>query len=177
MAEPVQLSGDERAKVDAARLIPRPQYFNADRLQQTFISEDFEAFIILQDPDTIQSTINWLTKAGDIAPKRLDRNSVAFEALVSDIDDREAKQNEVADLTASFNEWRADFQAGKFSDTEEVGLLIRDAMATAEEIFVFEERMKHLEAIQFRVNDRIRSDLSNAQLQELLSWPTPLLAY
>jgi hypothetical protein len=177
MAEPVQLSSDERAKVEAARLVPRPQYFNADSLQQTQISEDFEAFLVLQDPDTIESTIKWLTKAGEIGKKRLDRNSVAFEALVLDTEDREAKQSEVADLTESFNEWRADFQAGKFSDTEEVGLLIRDAMATVEEIFVFEERMKHLEAIQFRVSDRIRSDLSNAQLQELLSWPTPLLVY
>jgi hypothetical protein len=112
MAEPVQLSSDERAKVEAARLVPRPQYFNADSLQQTQISEDFEAFLVLQDPDTIESTIKWLTKAGEIGKKRLDRNSVAFEALVLDTEDREAKQSEVADLTESFNEWRADFQAG-----------------------------------------------------------------
>lgn len=177
MAGQVQLSGDERAKVDAARLIPRPQYFSAERLQQTQISEDFEAFILLQDPNTISSTITWLTKAKNVAKLRLDRNSVAFEALVADVSDRKAKQSEVADLTADFNAWRAAFQAGKFSGTEEVGLLIRDAQATAEEIFVQEERLKHLEAIQFRVSDRLRSDLSNAQLQELTSWPTPLLVY
>lgn len=177
MASKVQLSGDERAKVDAGRLVPRPEYFSADSIQQQQISEDFEAFILLQDPATIQATIDWLTKAGKVAELRLDRNSVAFEALVADIEDREAKQKEVVGLTSSFSAWRESFQAGKFSDVSEVGLLIRDAMATAEEIFVFEERMKHLQAVQNRATDRIRSDLSNAQLQELLSWPTPLLAY
>lgn len=173
----VELTNDERAKVEVARLAPRPEFFNAESVQKVQISADFEAFLILQDEDTIQAAIDWLTDTNDLAESRIDRDAVAFEALVSDINDRETKQSEVSDLTSTFNEWREKFQAGKFSDVSEVGLIIRDMQATAEELFVLEERMSHLEAVQNRVGDRIRSGISKAQLRELQSWPTPLLAY
>lgn len=173
----VELSSDELAKVTNARVTPRPNYYDAASLQDRQISEDFEAFLILQDPAVIEETLTWLTSAGDIAERRVDRNSVAFEALVVDIEDRQARQDEVSGLTSEFSDWRAAFQAGKFNATSEVGLLIRDCMATAEEVFVLEERLKHLENMQLRVADTIRSSVSNAQLNELLSWPTPLLSY
>lgn len=173
----VELSSDERARIDSNRRTPRPQYYSASLLRDEMISEDFESFLILQDPATIKSSLDWLGSAGKIAEKRADRNAVAFEALVADTEDREAVQSEVGDLTAEFGKWRESFQAGKFSDTAEVGLIIKDMMATAEELFVLEERMKHLENVQIRVADVIRSDISNAQLRELQSWPTPLLAY
>lgn len=177
MADAIELTGEERSKVDAARLTPRPEFFNGVTAQQQEISRDFESFIILQDPDTIKSTLDWLAEAGTLTELRDDRNAVLFEALVADIADREARQSEIADVTSEFNEWRANFQAGKFSDVPEVGLIIRDSQATAEELFVAEERANHLEAVQNRVTDRIGQDVSSAQLQELLSWPTPLLAY
>lgn len=173
----VELTPSEQALVANSRLSPRPRFFNAQALQQTEISADFEAFLILQDPDTVSSTLTWLAQTGSLMEANLKRGAIAFEALVADSEDRAARQSEVSDLTDSFNEWRSAFQAGKFSDVPEVGLIIADMQATAEEVFVLEERMKHLEQVQSRVSDRLRQGVSSAQLQELLSWPVPLLAY
>ena len=98
--------------------------------------------------------------------------------LVVDIEDREARQSEINGITADFNEWRTKFQIeARFSDVPEVGLFIADLQATAEELFVLEERQKHLEQVQDRVSQRLRQGMTDAQLKQLQSWPTPLLAY
>jgi len=173
----VDLSSDERAKVEASRRSPPPNYFDAASFQDLPISRDFEAFLILQDPATISATLDWYGQAVTLGENRVDRNSVLFEALVADSDDRSAKQSELKKTTTLFNTWKELFTAGKFSDTTEVSLIIRDFQATAEEIFVLEDRAKHLENLQARLLDRLRQGLSSAQLRELQSWSTPLTTY
>jgi hypothetical protein len=173
----VELSSDERAKVESNRLTDRPSYYNAASASQVQISEDFEAFLILQDPVTLSSTLTVLTTAGLLGTLRLDRDAVAFEALLVDQQDRSDQQSEVATQTSVVNAWRDLFLAGKFSDTPEVGLLIRDVIAQTDETFADEDRLNHLEAVQARVQDRLSQGISSTQLQELLSWPTPLLTY
>jgi hypothetical protein len=112
-----------------------------------------------------------------LAEPRLDRDAIAFEALVADQDDTSSKALEVTAMTAAFNEWKKLFFAGKFSDTPEVSLIISDMQAGAEELFVMDERLKHLAQVQLRVQERLHQSVSSEQLQELMSWPTPLLAY
>jgi hypothetical protein len=173
----VKLTGDELAKVQTSRKSPRPQYYDAAAKRKQQISSDFESFLILQDPATITATLTWLGTAGTLGEIQLDRDAVAFEALVADQDDTDTKIKELTTTTLAFNAWKDSFKAGKFSDVSEVGLIIRDMQATAEELFVLEERLAHLKQVQQRVQDRIRQGVSNDQLQELLSWPTPLLTY
>ena len=173
----VELTGDELAKIANNRRSPRPEFFDANTGGNISIGEDFESFLILQSAEAITKTLTWLGTAGLLSSSRLDRNAIAFEALVSDIDDRETRQAEVSEVTTDFNEWKALFRAGKFSDVPEVGLIITDMQATGEQLFVLEERNTHLEQIQKRVTDRLRQGISTAQLQQLNSWPTPLLAY
>jgi len=173
----VQLDTDERAKVEAGRRTPRPNYFNAASLQDTPISEDFEAFLILQDSATITATLTWLAATGLLARLRLDRDAVAFETLVVERNDRIDQLDEVTSSTIAFSAWRQAFQAGKFSETSEVGLIIRDAQAMAGELFALEERLNHLAQVEQRVEQRLAQSVSSAQLRELQSWPTPLLAY
>jgi len=177
MASNVDLTPDEQAKVSSNRRAPRPRYFDATAQAEQEISPDFEAFLILQDAATITATLTQIATAGLLAEIRMDRDAVAFEALVADIGDRSTKQSEIEGTTAIFNEWKDLFRAGKFNDVSEVGLLIQDIQATGEEMFVTEERLKHLEMVHNRVKERIRQGVSTAQLQQLQSWPTPLLAY
>jgi len=173
----VELSGDDFAKVQTNRKTPRPTYYDAQSKGNKSISEDFEAFIILQDPITITAALTWLTTAGLLQEPRLDRDAIAFEALVADQDDTSSKALEVMAMTLAFNEWKKLFVAGKFSDTPEVGLMIRDMQAGAEELFVMDERLTHLAQVQLRVQERLHQSVSSEQLQELMSWPTSLLAY
>ncbi len=173
----VDLTPEDRATVEGNRKSPRPQYFSAAQSEQQQISEDFEAFIILQDKAVIEETLQWLGQAGGLMETRVDRNGVTLEAVAADIDDRSTRQSEVDDIVQGFTDWKAAFQAGNFSDVSEVGLIIADAQATAEELFVFQERMKHLEQMHQRITERLRQSVSSAQLNQLLSWPTPLLAY
>jgi hypothetical protein len=173
----VELDSDERARVEAARLPQRPSYYNAASLQDTTISQDFEAFLILQDAATIGATLAWLTTTGLLANTALTRSAVAFEALIVEQQDTADQLGEVEESTTAFNAWRAAFQAGKFSDTSEVGLIIRDLQAQAAELFNQEARLVHRRAVANREQDRQRQGISNAQLRELQSWPTPLLSY
>jgi len=173
----VELDSDERARVEAARLPDRPEYYNAESLQDTTISEDFEAFLILQDPVTIGATLGWLTTTSLLAELALDRKAVAFEALLVEQADTTDRLDELQLSTASFNLWRASFQAGKFSEASEVGLLVRDLQVQAGELFSQEARTIHRQAIVNRERQRQRQSIGNAQLRELQSWPTPLLSY
>lgn len=174
----VELTPDERSRVENSRVAPKPQFFNAATGNQQDISEDFESFIILQDKGVLQETIDWIKKSSEIMEGRVSRNAVAFEALVADQDDLSTRKSEIDDLAQAFNDWKASsFLSGKFSEVSEVGLIIADLQAVAEEVFVFQERMKHLENVQFRVTGKLGQDVTTAQLQELSSWPTPLLSY
>lgn len=173
----VELDSDERARVEAARLPVRPDFYNASTLQEQQISPDFEAFLILQDAATISATLTWLGAAGLLGRMALDRNAVAFEALIEDQADTTDQLDEVTSSTTSFTAFRNSFQAGKFSEATEVGLIIRDLQAAADELFATEGRLRHLQQVQTRVQSRLRQSISSAQLRELQSWPTPLLTY
>lgn len=173
----VELDSDERARVEAARLPVRPNFYNASILQEQAISPDFEAFLILQDAATISATLTWLSASGLLARMALDRNAVAFEALIEDQADTTDQLDEVTDSTTAFTAFRNSFQAGKFSEATEVGLIIRDLQAMADELFATEARLEHLQHVQTRVQSRLSQSISSAQLRELQSWPTPLLTY
>lgn len=173
----VELESDERARVEAARLTPRPNYYNASLLRETPISEDFEAFLILQDIATISATLTWLSASGVLASASLDRNALAFEALLSDQGDTSLQLEDLEDKTTAFEAWRAAFQAGKFSDTPEVSLIINDLQTMAEELFAYRDQLRHRQQVQQRIQTRLAQAVSSPQLRQLQSWPTPLLTY
>lgn len=173
----VELDSDERAKVDVRRLTPRPNYYSASLLRETSISEDFEAYLILQDIATISATLTWLTTSGLLATTAIDRNALAFEALLNDQGDTSLQVDEVEDKTSLFEAWRLSFQAGKFSDTPEVSLIINDLQTMADELFAMQERLKHRQQVQQRIESRLSQAISSPQLRQLQSWPTPLLTY
>lgn len=173
----VELDSDERAKVEAARLTPRPSYYSASLLRETEISEDFEAFLILQDIATISATMTWLTTTGLLASNGLDRNALAYESVVSDQRDTSLQSDELQEKTVAFGAWRTAFQAGKFSDTPEVSLVINDLQVMADELFAYQERMQHRTQVLRRVEARIAQAVDSPRLRQLQSWPTPLLTY
>ena len=173
----VELDSDERARVEVARLTPRPNYYSASLLRETQISEDFEAFLILQNAATISATMTWLATAGLMASRELDRNALAFEALLSDRDDTDQQLDNIEERTALFGTWRTAFQAGKFSDTPEVSLVINDLQVMADELFAYRDRLVHRRQVNRRIEARLAQSVSSPQLRQLQSWPTPLLTY
>lgn len=173
----VDLSDDELAKVETTRKSQRPTYYDASAQVEKEISADFEAFLILQDPATISATLTMIPLVGLLYTNDLARAGVMMEYLIRDEADRNFQQQEAEGFTNPFNVWRGLFQGGKFSDVSEVGLLIRDIQATAGPVFAAEDRLFHLENVQIFEGTRLRQGVSDAQLRELQSWPTPLLAY
>lgn len=173
----VELSSDEQARVATARLPVRPNYYNAALQAEQAISQDFEAFLILQNPVTIASTLTWLTTAGLLSELAIDRDSLAFEALVVSRTDTADQLDEVTDSTTLFTTFRNEFQAGKFSEATEVSLVIRDLQATADELFAKEDQLRHRQQVEQRVENNLSQSVSPAQLRELQSWPTPLSTY
>ena len=173
----VELSSDEAARVSVARLPIRPNYYNASLQAEQQISLDFEAFLILQDPVTIGATLTWLGTSGLLAGLSIDRDALAFEALVVSQADTSDALDEVTTSTAAFTTFRNSFQAGKFSEATEVGLLLRDLQAMADELFTKEDQLFHRQQVETRVQNNLAQSVSPAQLRELQSWPTPLSTY
>jgi hypothetical protein len=173
----VELTNDELAKVGTTRKAERPNYFNAELSAEITISEDFEAFLILQEPATLSSTLAVIPLVGLLYTNDLAKTGVMLEFLITDEEDRSNQQSEIESLTDAFNTWKGLFEGGKFSDVSEVGLVIRDIQATAGPVFLYEDRMLHLENVHIREAARLRQGVSDAQLRELQSWPTPILAY
>lgn len=173
----VELDSDERARVETARLPVRPKYYNASTLSEQTISQDFEAFLILQDAATIAETLTWLGTAGLLGTARMDRDAVLFEALIIDQQDASDQLEETTESTSLFSRFREAFQAGKFSETAEVSLILRDMQLMADELFSHQDRIDHLQHVQSRVQNVLSQQLSPAQLRQLQSWPTPLLSY
>lgn len=173
----IELDSDEQARVQAARLPTRPNYYNASLQAEQQISQDFEAFLILQDVATIAATLTWLSTAGLLSRFALDRDSLAFEALVVSQSDTSGQLDEVTTSTGLFETFRDQFRAGKFSEATEVGLLLRDLQVTADELFAKRDQLQHRERVETRVQNNLSQSVSPAQLRELQSWPTPLSTY
>jgi hypothetical protein len=76
----------------------RPKYYNAATQKMTEISDDFEAFLILQGSANNSNTVQWLDQCTDFAIKDLSRDSLAALALKNEIADATNSQYELTSL-------------------------------------------------------------------------------
>jgi hypothetical protein len=174
----VPLTTGEKRRVKAGRLAEKPTYFNAQSGQNVSISEDFEAFLILQSKPTKQEAVSWASQALANQDVDLLRDLLLADALAADQNDASAALEEVNAELARFDEFRGRFAPGKFASVGEIQTLLSDLQLGLDRLVNLKDRLRHLE-----VYDGVQSELllsaglTENQVKETGSWIGPLLAY
>jgi hypothetical protein len=174
----VPLTTSERRRVKAGRLADKPTYFNSQSGQNVSISEDFEAFLILQDTPAKQEAVSWTAQA--LANQDIDllRDLLLADALAADSSDASSALEEVEAELARFDEFRDRFAPGKFASIGEVQTLITDLQLGLERLVSLKDRLRHLEVYDNVQGELLLSaGLTEGQIKQTGSWIGPLLAY
>jgi predicted transcriptional regulator len=156
----------------------RPKYYNSSQDKTVEISEDFEAFLILQGKKRNSDTLKWLDSAKTLAARNLSRDALASQALKRDVEDASNSQHELQALINSFNSFRESYQTNGFENVVEAGILLQDLQVAMAEIQTVVNRLKHRELSgKFGLTDLTTNGISPKRQQQISSWYSPLCAY
>jgi len=176
----ILLDGSQAALVSTKRLKPtqRPKYYNAALGAMTRISEDFEAFLILQGRPRNKETVNWLKSAAGFSIQDADRDSLINSFLENELTDATAGSKELAPVVEQFNQFRSRFNMTGFEGVAEAGQLLADLQRPMNEIITLGSRHKHRQLFANLLRDRlVKKGLTADQSKQLNSWFESLTTY
>jgi len=176
----VTLDSGQREIVDVKRKKAenRPSYFNSGAQKSVRISDDFEAFLILQGRQRNQETINWLNLALDLTIRDGDRDALAGQAIEADVADAEQAEKELRPLINFFTRFKTTYQLTGFEQVTEAGLLLADMQRPMSEIIGIVNRLKHRKQFGALVLADLKSNgVSQDREKQIRSWFSPLTAY
>jgi len=176
----VLLDGSQAALVSTKRLKPeqRPKYYNAASGKMTRISEDFEAFLILQGRPRNKETVNWLQQASGFALKDADRDSLINSFLENEIADATSGAKELAPIVEQFDNFRTKYNMTGFEGVVEAGQLLADLQRPMSEITTLGARHKHRQIFANLLRKRlVNGGLTSDQSKQLNSWFESLTTY
>lgn len=174
------LDRNQASLVSTKRLKPeqRPKYYNSVIAEMVRISEDFEAFLILQGRPRNKETVDWLQKANTYSIADADRDSLINSALEYEIEDAEAGYKELSPVIDQFQEFRQRFNMTGFEGVTEAGQLLADLQRPMGEIMTMGTRHKHRQQFASLLKERLVSNgLTSAQSKQLNSWFESLTTY
>lgn len=176
----VLLDDNQTNIVSSKRLKPaqRPNWYNAQMSEMTKISEDFEAFLILQGRPLNKETVDWLQKAAGYAIKDADRDSLINSCLENEITDASAASAELSPIVDQFAKFRTRFNLNGFEGVTETGQLLNDLQRPMGEIMALGSRAKHRsQCAKLLKTSIINNGLTSQQSKQLNSWFEPLTTY
>ena len=156
-----------------------PYYYNSDLRTDVQISREFEAFLILADPDLKTSANNWIKKASTIQTDDKDRDALSALALAQEQSNAQQKMNAIDAVLGDFNDFRTKFQANTtFVSVGEVQRFLFDLQKGIEPLALDRDRAQFdsvVSQVVQRVDDQKAVD--SFEIQELQSWTGVLSAY
>jgi hypothetical protein len=176
----VLLNADQSALVSSRKLpaSQRPQYYNANTKATVTISEDFEAFLIMQGRPKNKDTVTWLQSASSYAIHDVDRDSLISYAIKNETDDATAAYNELAPITTQFNKFRQSYNMTGFEGVAEAGLLLDDLQKSMNEIMILGSRHQHRKTYASILYSNLSSrGMTADQFKEMNSWFESLTTY
>jgi hypothetical protein len=176
----ILLDDSQASLVSTKRLKPaqRPKYFNATLGAMTRISEDFEAFLILQGRPRNKETVDWLQKAGTYSIQDADRDSLINSALENEITDATAGSKELSPIVDQFSKFRQSYNMTGFEGVVEAGQLLADMQRPMNEIITLGARHTHRTLYANIVKARLISKgLTANQSKQINSWFESLTTY
>lgn len=176
----ILLDGNQAALVSTKRVKPtqRPKYFNANLGAMTRITEDFEAFLILQGRPKNKETVNWLQKASDYAIQDADRDSLINAAIENETEDADAGYKELSPIIEQFNQFRTRFNMTGFEGVAEAGQLLADLQRSMNEIMILGSRHRHRQQYAKILGESlVNNGLTANQTKQMNSWFESLTSY
>jgi len=156
----------------------RPRYYNAGAKQKLQISEDFEAFLILQGKRGSKETLDWLKESNNLALADGDRDALLAALADNEQADAAATIREIGPIVRRFERFRGTFVVKGFEAVGEVGQLLGDLQRPMLALQTISRRSVHRQvagklAKEFLLSNGITID----QQRQLQSWYTVLTAY
>lgn len=176
----ILLDADQARIVSTKRLEPnkRPKYFSAQVGGLIRISEEFEAFLILQGRPRNKETVDWLQKASSYAIHDADRDSLLNSAMENEMTDAKAGAKELAPIVEQFNQFRQRFNMTGFEGVTEAGQLLSDLQRPMNEIITLGSRHTHRQQFAGLSQARLTNNgLTANQSKQLNSWFESLTTY
>jgi len=176
----VVLDETQAKLVSTKRLKPtqRPKWFNANLGEMTRISEDFEAFLILQGRPRNKETSSWLQKAAGYALQDADRDSLINLAIENEIEDAKAGSDELSPIVEQFNNFRQRFNMTGFEGVVEAGQMLADLQRPMNEIIILGAKHTHRQQYaSILKNSLVRRGLTANQTKQANSWFESLTSY
>jgi hypothetical protein len=166
--------------VATKRLKPsqRPKYYSSAAGYYTVISDDFEAFLILQGRARNKATVDWVQEATNYSIKDADRDALISFALDNELEDATNGYTEIQPIVDQFNTFKTYFNMIGFESVVECGLLLDDLQRPMNELMGI--YAKHRHRIQCSIvvkNFLLENGMTQAQSKQLKSWFDPLTAY
>ena len=156
----------------------RPKYYSSGLGYYSMITEDFEAFLILQGRARNKATVDWVQKATSYSIKDEDRDALISFALDNETEDATNGYTEIQPIVDQFNTFKNYFNMAGFEGVAECGLLLDDLQRPMNEIMGLYAKHKH--RIQCSVVVKtflLENGMTQAQAKQLKSWFDPLTAY
>ena len=175
-----RLTNEEAETVRARRREDgeRPTYYNSGSGQDTEISEQFEAFLILLAQGVKTEAVTWINAIANLMPDREEWNEVLLETIEQQIANARTLNDDVNTTYEGYESFRTNFRIDGFEDIQEVGLFLDDLQVGMGELNERARTTKHLEVLSSILNVRASSeDFSDERLRQLRSWITPLMTY
>ena len=174
----ISLTVAELKKVEASRRSEKPKYYNATSETEVRISDDFEAFLILQGKGVKNEAKEWLSKTLAMQDVNLLRDALLADALNAELADVNASLDEANNSLTNFNNFRERFSAGKFASVGEVQRILNGSQHGIDDLVNLRDRLSHQKALNgILLTEVLTQGLSEDLIKEIGSWLGPLAAY
>jgi hypothetical protein len=174
----VNLDQGQFNTVSGKRKKDRPKYYNAGSHKKQTISEDFEAYLILQGRDQNKRTIEWLREAGNYSIADSDRDSLLDQFMTAEENDALHGEVELLPLSRLFTRFKSQFLLTGFEGVSEVGQLLADLQRPMLETQAIINKHKHRQVYSNLCHGVLRANgVDTERKKQLDSWYVPLTFY
>lgn len=159
----------------------RPNYYNSQNQTEQKITEDFEAYLILQKKADKQKTLQWIRRTIEITVDTADRDSLLAEYLTIRKEDASARQAELDEESKKFSEFREDISASgdrRFDGLVELNLLTATLQKPIDQIVIQRDSAFHEQNLITILERKLKAEKSDDETKkELDSWQVVISAY
>lgn len=172
---------ENQAKLVATKRLSsakRPKYYNSEKRKKVTISEDFEAYLILQGRARNKEALDWLNQASEYAIADSDRDALLDYAMANEIVEAQIAKAELGPVIDQFNRFRERFLLKGFEGVAEAGQFFADVQRPMGEIMAISNRHQHRVVAGTILRDLlIKGGVTLEQQKQIQSWNEPLTAY
>lgn len=175
---------DEERQLIAEKRKPfneRPNFFNSQTGEEQKISEDFEAYLILQDQAEKQRILQWIRRTIEIIIDNADRDSLLGEYLAIRKEDSELRLQELEEESQRFSAFREDLAVNgdrRFDTVAELNLLTATLQKPIDSLVIQRDSAFHEQNLITILETRLESEKSDSNTKkELDSWQVVISSY